>query len=186
LKRLVVILGTAAIVLAMLVAPLVTLPGYDWMDHTLSDLGGQSMPNAWVMNAGFAAFGLAAIVAAALDRHRAPRVNAAVLLFGAGFLGVALFRGLAIDPALPGSPAEDRWHSIFSGVVGAAFATACALAIFAPGGRRTDWISWTGLVAAAALPMAMASLPGIDGLLQRLMFGISFLWMLDRFVRRET
>jgi hypothetical protein len=135
------------------------------------------MPAAWVMRAGFASYGLGALAVALPGLVRRPWAQAPVLLFGLGLIGVAIWSSLPIDPALGGDPVEDRRHSLFASGMGFAFAAACAARLFLPGGRLTDPVGWLGLIASAALPLAMLAWPGIDGAIQRVMFAISALWL---------
>jgi hypothetical protein len=44
----------------------------------------------------------------------------------------------------------------------------------------TDRLSWLALSASILLPLAMVAYPALDGGFQRLMFGISFVWILER------
>lgn len=175
--------GVAAIVAAMLVAPYLSLPDYCWVEHSTSELAGQNMPGAWIMRAGFLAYGGSVALAGGLGLGSRRPVRVALVGFGLGMIATAVWSNAPIDPGLAADMAEDRLHSIASGAVGAAFALACALALFAPGGRSRDGLAWLGLVASVAIPLAMTGLPEVRGLLQRAMFAISFAFVLREFAR---
>ncbi len=173
--------GIAAIIGAMAIAPFLSHPEYSSLAHTTSELGGQSMPNAWIMNGGFLAYGLGVACGALSRLRKTPALAAVMLLFAGALAGTAVFSAGSAAFRLPHDPVEDALHSFFSGLVGTAFALACAIRLFAPGGNRRDRTSWLGLVASAAVPLAMTRLPGLDGLLQRGMFAISFVWFWREF-----
>ena len=169
--------GILVLIAAMVLAPLFSHPDYSSISHTTSELAGQNMPNAWIMRAGFALYGLAAL-AAALGRLRdAPLLHLPVALFGLGLIGAAIWSAMPIDPALGGDLTEDTLHSVCASGLGFAFAAATAARLFLPGGRVTDWLSWAGLVASVALPLAMIQWPEFDGAIQRVLFGLSALWL---------
>ena len=153
--------GVLAILLAMLVAPFFSHPEYSALAHTTSQLGGQNMPGAWIMNGGFVLFGLAMVAT------------------GLWSTGTAEFGN-------PVNAREDWWHSFFATALGFAFAGACAAALFGPRGRLDDPISWVGLAASALLPLAMQALGHYAGALQRAMFAISFVWIWHSYCGART
>ncbi|MCA8867051.1 MAG: hypothetical protein KDA67_00195 [Rhodobacteraceae bacterium] len=53
-------------------------------------------------------------------------------------------------------------------------------------GKKLDWLSWLGLIAAILIPLAMFNIDGYAGLLQRLMFAISFVWVAREFSAPST
>lgn len=183
MSRLAALTGIAVIVAAMLLTPLVTLGSYSSVVHTTSELAGQGMPGAVWMRIGLAGYGLGTGAAVALRWPAHPLRDLALVVFGLGLVGSAIWASHPSDPALPFDASEDWWHSVFSGLVGTAFAAATALRLFGPDGRPTDLLSWIGLVASVVLPLWMFADPGpgIDGLLQRTMFAISFLWIAREF-----
>ena len=174
--------GVTAIVVAMLVAPYLSLPIYSSMAHSTSELAGQNMPAAWIMRAGFLAYGGSVVLAGGLSLAACPPRRAALIGFGLAMIATAVWSTAPIDPGLPADMAEDRLHSIASGAVGAAFAMACALALFGPGGRGGDGLAWLGLLSSVVIPLAMGGLPDFRGLLQRGMFAISFAFVLREFI----
>lgn len=173
--------GIIAILMAMLVGPAFSPPEFDWIRHSTSEQAGQHMEGAWIMRTGFAAYGGAVLLASALTlrQHLWPR--AALAVFGAGLVATAIWSNAPIIATLPADMHEDWLHSVASGVVGTAFAAACAASLFAPGGTRRDWLAWVGLTIAMVIPLAMNWFPELRGLLQRAMFGYSFLFVLREF-----
>ncbi len=108
----------------------------------------------------------------------------ALSVFGAGLVATAIWSNAPIVPGLAADVHEDWLHSVASGLVGTAFAAACAARLFAPGGSRGDLLAWLGLAISIAIPLAMGALPELRGLLQRAMFGFSFVFVFREFARR--
>ncbi|MFL0357301.1 DUF998 domain-containing protein [Erythrobacter sp. GH1-10] len=175
--RLALLAGIAIIVCAMLFGPMLSPPEFNWQAHSTSEQAGQHMDGAWIMRAGFVAYGLGVVIAAAMLWRENPWVNGALFCFGGGLLATAIWSNAPVVPGLPADMHEDWLHSIASGVVGTAFAAACAASLFAPGAHRMRLLAALGLVIAVAIPLAMNGLPEWRGLLQRAMFAYSFIFV---------
>jgi hypothetical protein len=133
------------------------------------------------MRIGFVAYGLGTLLAALLNWSARPFVRAALAVFGLGLVGTAIWSNASILPNVLSDLHEDWLHSVASGIVGTAFAAACAARLFAPGGSKCDFLAWIGLVISVAFPLAMGAWPDFRGLLQRTMFGISFVFVAREF-----
>jgi Protein of unknown function (DUF998) len=173
--------GIAIMIAAMVLGPVLSPPQFSWLQHTTSEQAGQLMPGAWAMRLGFAAYGFATICAAVLGGRNRPLVSLALAVFGLGLIGAAIWSNAPILPDLPVDIDEDWLHSIASGVVGTAFAAACAFRLFAHGGSRRDALAWIGLAVSVTIPLAMGAFPEFRGLLQRAMFGLSYLFVAREF-----
>lgn len=177
--------GIVTIALAIVIGPLLAPPGFSWIQHSTSEQAGQHMPGAWLMRLGFCAYGLGTMIAAIADWHTRPWVRASLLVFGAGLIATAVWSNSSIIPDVSSDPLEDRLHSIASGIVGTAFAAACAARLFAPQGHARNGLAWLGLIVAVAVPMAMVEFPEFRGLLQRGMFALSFVFVSREFLNRD-
>jgi hypothetical membrane protein len=108
--RALVTAAIVAFVLAAMVAPFASHPDYSSVRHSLSELAGQDMPNAWIMRVGFVVFG-AAVLAASLARFRNdPAVFGALSLFGVAMVAAAYWSHLPITQLAGGSQGEDDLH----------------------------------------------------------------------------
>lgn len=179
-----VLSGILVIALAMLFGPFYSPDEFSWLRHSTSEQAGQHLSGAWIMRTGFVAYGSSVLAAALIDWRENPWVRAALTFFGAGLIGTAIWSNAPIIEGVPLDLREDWLHSIASGVVGFAFALACAIRLFAPGGNRRDILAWAGLVVAVLIPIAMSELSEIRGLLQRGMFVFSFVFVLREFTVR--
>ncbi|MGI9389598.1 MAG: DUF998 domain-containing protein [Boseongicola sp.] len=173
--------GIVLLITAAVVGNLLTHADYNLISNRLSELGGQGMPNAWIMQFGFFAFGAGSIIAAALKFRRLPASRSAIAVFGASMVLVSLFPARSIWPEMPFDALADDLHSIFASVAGTAFGLACAARLFLRSGHIGDWLSWIGLVASVAIPLFMLQYPEFAGLPQRVMFAISAIWLWREF-----
>lgn len=177
----IVFLGIVIILTAMVIGPLFSPSEFSLLRHTTSEQAGQHMRGAWIMRSGFAAYGLATFAAAFRDRATRPMVRGALALFGSGLVGTAIWSNAPIVPELPADMQEDYLHSVASGVVGLAFAAACIARLLVRGGSRYDFLAWSGLVISIAVPLAMATVPDVRGVMQRAMFAFSFVFVAREF-----
>lgn len=174
-------IGIGVILMALLVGPLFSPLEFSWIHHTTSEQAGQQLPGAWIMRVGFVAYGLSTLLAAIVDSRTLPFVRGALIAFGIGLVGTAIWSNASILPGVPSDMREDWLHSVASGIVGTAFAVACAARLFSPGRSKRDVLAWVGLVISVAIPLAMDAWPDFRGLLQRAMFGISFVFVAREF-----
>lgn len=179
---LIALIGIGVIGLAILFGPLASPPEFSWWRHSISEQSGQNLKGAWIMRLGLFAYGLAVLSSASIDWRRRTLVRAALILFGLGLVGTAVWSNASILPDTVSDMTEDRLHSIASGVVGTAFAIACAARLFGPAGTRHDILAWIAMSASVILPLLMLELPDFRGLTQRIMFAISFLFVAREFV----
>ena len=177
--------GIVVILTAIVVGPSFSVPEFSWMRHSTSEQAGQLLPGAWVMRTGFVAYGFCTATASILDWQIRPMVRAALIAFGLGLIGTAVWSNTSILPGSVSDLREDALHSVASGVVGTAFATACAMRLFAPGGSPRDSLAWIGLLMSMLIPLAMTAMPDIRGVLQRSMFVVSFLFVGREFETRR-
>jgi hypothetical protein len=181
----IVLFGIVVILIAMIVGPIFSPSGFSWLRHSTSEQAGQHLAGAWIMRTGFAAYGLGTLSAALSNWPLRSLVRSALALFGLGLIGAAIWSNAPILPNLPVDMHEDWLHSVASGVVGTAFAAACAARLFAPGGSRYDLLAWAGLAVSVIFPLAMDELPEIRGALQRAMFLVSFVFVIREFRAAE-
>jgi Protein of unknown function (DUF998) len=173
--------GIVAIMLAIVLGPTFSPPEFSWLRHTTSEQAGQHVAGAWITRTGFVSYGFGTLLAAMADWSTRPLVRAALVLFGAGLIGTAIWSNASILPAAFSDMHEDWLHSVASGVVGAAFAAACAARLFGPNRLPRDFLSMAGLIVSVAIPLAMGRWPEFRGVLQRAMFCVSFIFVAREF-----
>lgn len=164
--------------LALLLAPTQMPASYSWLRHTTSESAAQGIEGAWLARLGFLIFGLTVIwLAGALVEQWSLPVRLLHGAFGVLMVATAAFSTRPWLSNAPYDPVEDAFHSFTASTMGVAFATGVLLRLLQrkrdPWGRRIDLLA---AVAAVAIPLAMNALPEWDGLLQRGMFTIAYIW----------
>ncbi|MBL9095692.1 MAG: DUF998 domain-containing protein [Alphaproteobacteria bacterium] len=168
--------GVAVAATAIVIGPFFNVADYSSLRHSTSELGAQGAPGAWIMNAGFTAFGLGVLIDAVRAFRISPVPAGAFIVFGLAMIMNAVFSHRPIDPVAPYVVFEDDMHSFFSSVVGASF----AIGVLAFGFARRDLgppaVHAVAVAAALILPLGMFLFAEIEGALQRAMFFVSFAW----------
>lgn len=173
------LIGVIAALTAIVVAPFFSVPEYSSARNAISELGAQGSPNAWIMRAGFVAYGLGVLVDAARRLRVTPLVGVVFVVFGLAMAMSAVFSHRPVDQTLSYDVREDELHSLFATVVGFAFTFGAVAQSFI---ERSLWrrlACYVAAVAAIGLPLAMLGFAEIAGVLQRLMFAISFAWLVE-------
>ena len=183
---LVAMVGIGSILLAILVGPLFSPPEFSWIRHSTSEQAGQLVSGAWIRRFGFVAYGFATVAACAIDRRTRSFVRVGLFAFGCGLIATAIWSNASFLPGATSDMQEDFLHSVASGVVGFAFASACAARLFAPGGSSRDPVAWAGLIMSVAMPISMNVFPDVRGLSQRIMFAVSFVFVWREFAERRN
>lgn len=164
--------------LTLLLAPLNMPDSYSWLRHTTSESAAQGVAGAWLARLGFLIFGLTVVWLAErlLDSWPLP-VRLMHGGFGLFMVATAVFSTRPWLPNLPYDPVEDTLHSFTATTMGFAFAIGVALRLWHRGQHRWGHVlDVVAVVASVAIPLAMSALPDWDGLLQRGMFAIAYLW----------
>jgi len=168
-------LAAALCLLAILLGPLYTEPGYSWVHNAISELAGQDTHNAWIMRLGLGLLGLSTIMGFIRQRDK---FNVFFLLFGVFIMLSAIFPHKPFIEGRAYSEGLDQWHSAFASLGGmSAVGGFTMLAIRAPD-TRPRWLYITLASAYTLLPMAMFALPAFQGLFQRMIFFSFILWIL--------
>lgn len=171
------LLGVIVALTAIIVGPYFTAPGYSSVGNAISELGAQATPNAWIMNTGFVAYGLGVLVDAIRRLRTAPLVAVAFMVFGLAMCLNAVFSHRPIDHAIPYDVRADEFHSLFATAVGISFTFGAIAQSFLERGLWLRLACYAAAATAIILPLGMLQFPGIQGALQRLMFAISFTWL---------
>lgn len=169
----------AGSVLALLFAPTLMPESYSWLGNTTSESAAQGVPGAWLARLGFLLFGFGVLWIA---RSQGSRWGLGVYLLHAAFgilmIATAAFSTRSWEVGAAFDSVEESLHSFTATAMGFAFAFGVGLRMVQRLRRGGSGWLWDAIALSAAtfIPLAMNFLPGVDGLLQRLMFGIAYLW----------
>ena len=164
---------------SMGVAPLLMPASYSSIANTTSESAAQGEEYAWVARLGFLAFGLAVLwLAAALGKSWARGAQWLHVAFGVLMTATAAFSHRSWVAGAQFDPVEDVLHSFTATAMGFAFSFGVLARLVQRGrqgapGRALDT---DALVAATVIPLLMARFAGLDGVIQRLMFLVAYLW----------
>jgi len=164
-------------ILVMFILPRFSMEGYSILRNTTSQLGAQNTPNAWVMNGIFVLLGLACIVDGWTYLRNYWFQNVVLTVFGVGLILTAIYshapiEGVAFDVR------QDQLHSLFATIVGLSFTLFAFSCAFIGKSTKQRLFALLAGVIATILSMFIFSVPAYAGVWQRLMFLLSFAWLI--------
>lgn len=164
----------------ILVAHLFVPQGYQIRINTISEMAAQGLPHGWIMRSGFILFGLTQIIG---QGHRLQKQEGSLLttipyiLYGVsiGLTGIwsTTYPGM-VQPNLT----ESGLHSLFATTAGVALVVTMLLFAWRTKEIRLRLTHLGVAILVLLLSMGFGLLPGIQGWTQRLMYAVSFLWIL--------
>lgn len=153
---------------------------YSWTQNTISDLGAQGYSRGWILRMGLIGFGLmmiSGILLKTADRDIIYLVDIPVLFYAVAILMSGIFRAEPHHHPANTASREDLLHAAFT--TGATMAL--SVAILMSGLLATTTLLRTTHVLILILLLLSSGLFGfrrnIDGVLERLMYIVSFVWL---------
>jgi len=176
-----------AMFLVMFILPFFSLENYSILKNTTSHLGAQNTPNAGIMNVVFVLLGTTSIIGGwrFLGKYWFHKI--ALIGFGASVILTAFYQHAPIDNLLEYNTKEDEMHSLFAKTTGWSF-TIFAVAIAFISKNRSQQILVISIAVLAVLLSLMMFYPKTENLMgvwQRMMFILSFGWMIYTFRKYE-
>lgn len=169
----------------MFILPFYSEEGYLLFRNTTSQLGAQSTPNAWIMNVTFFLLGIAAIIEGWMHLKNYYFQKILITIFGLGLIFTGYFHHAPIIAEIPYSVFEDKMHSIFASVVGFSFTMFAISIAFIEKERKKRILAFLAGFIATGLSLLMFNVPDYAGLWQRLIFILSFTWLIYFFEGRR-
>lgn len=159
-----------------------------WSRNTISELAAQGLPNQWIMQAGFIGFGLvlnAGIVWRMIESRMVRAQDILLMVYGAMILLSGFFSTASFIAGGGSSPRESALHSVFATLAGIAFTLAIFAALLAAptAGARWTHAVFMLLVIAASAAFGLSEngvLPVGRGVVQRMLYLVSFIWLVLR------
>jgi len=180
-KRRKIILLTGAYILmllAMFILPLLMVPDHSMIRNTLSDLGAQYSAGAWIMNSIFVALAFSSVLSGWECFEGFVFHRIILILFGVSLILSAFYNHAPVNPEIHYNIREDGWHLYFACTtwitfILLAFSTSLMLE------KQTDRLLAliTG-ISAVLLSLLASEADRTAGIWQRLLFIISFGWMI--------
>lgn len=154
-------------------------PDYSWLSNTTSESAAQGIDGAWLARSGFLAFGFAVLLLASSLRKVWPRASVWLhSIFGVLIIATAAFSTRSWVTGADFDKAEDVLHSVAATAMGFAFTFGVLARLLkrGKGAVLAQAFDAVAIAAAMGLPLMMVLVPARDGLLQRLMFLVAYLW----------
>jgi len=167
----------------MFVLPFFSAEGYSIVKHTTSQLGAQKTPNSWVMNIVFVLMGITSIWAGWAHYEGFWFQRTLLLIFGISLALVAVYSHAPITEGVIYSEKSDELHSLFASTIGFSFTILAISTTFIKEGKSEMILPVMIGVLATILSLLMFKLENFTGIWQRLMFIITFGWMIYEFKR---
>ena len=164
------------LLLAAFVLPYFSAEGYNVVRHSLSELGAQSAPNGWMMNAVFIL--LSAVTAwlgtIVLRRFWLPFYLLCFFVISLGL--TAIYHHAPITETLY-LEREHVMHSIFSTITGVVFSVYCVAMLLTLQHRLDKALAFFMLCLAVGLSLLIVIFPDFTGVFQRVLFFTAFGWI---------
>jgi len=173
----------AALIVSLLmfaIAPRFVPETYSIVENTLSESGAQGTQGAWVFRAGvLLAACSVSLMAVSTRQGWSPAARRWMR-----FYGLALVMLMVFPEAPPDGGAYDETtatlHTAFAASGGASFILG-VIAVSLSRARHDFWfrsLDWVVVAAVVVIPQVML-VTGVDGLLQRIMVGLGYIWLLS-------
>jgi len=169
----------------MLILPVFSVMGYSITRNTLSELGAQSAPCAWIMNLVFIFLALSTIIAG-WEYFEDFILHRILLLFCSVSLTLlAIFNHAPANPDLLYNIRESGWHVYFAGTAILSFTIFSISTSFILEKQNDRILSIAAGISIILLSLLMSEAERYSGIWQRLMYLISFGWMIYMLKTRE-
>lgn len=172
--------------LAMFILPLFIVPDQSIIRNTLSELGAQISPYSWIMNSIFTALALSSVISGWRCFEGFVFQRIILVLFGISLTLAAIFNHAPADPDIQYNISEDGWHTYFACTTWLTFiilAFSNALILENPSDRL---LSAAAGISVIFLLLLIFEEDTVAGIWERLLFMISFGWMIYTFKTRNS
>ena len=168
----VAILSFTVIVLA---GPAYTVEGYSAVSNLISELGAQKTQNNFIMIAGFLILGTGIIMSSLANMSLA---MVPFILFGIFMASAGIFPHKPVEAALEYSSTFHALHSASATLAGISLTAGFVWQGLLPRSAISKAVCFYLAAACLAFPLLMLAMPEYRGILQRLMYLQTFLWIL--------
>jgi len=154
--------------------PLYSETHYSWVTNTISQLGAQSTKNNWIMVVGFLSLGIGLVMDTI--RFRAKRMIP-FGFFGLFFALAGCFPHQAWIEGRTSSESVHLVHQIMANLSGVAITIGHIIIGVTADTKKEKMVSFFLASTCIVLPLAMFTFSDYTGVIQRVMYGASFVWL---------
>ena len=182
---LILVAAYVLLLLVMFILPVYSTPESSIICNTLSQLGAQYTPNAWIMNFTFASLGIGSIISGwrYFEGYEFQRLF--LILFGISLTLAAFFNHAPVNPLIQYKISEDGWHSYFIFTTTLTFIILTVSSTFMHEKETDKLLAMAAGMLVLFLSVLMSKATQTAGVWQRLSFIISFGWIIYSFKTRE-
>ena len=171
--------------LAMFLLPWFGVPEYSIIRNTLSELGAQSSPLAWIMNLIFVSLALGSVIAGwgffeGFVLHRI-----VLALFGISLTLMAFFNHAPVNPDIQYSIKEAGWNAYFACTAALSFIILSIATGFILEKQHDRQLAIAAGMSVIFLSVLISEADLTAGIWQRIIYIISFGWMIYSFQTRK-
>lgn len=184
----IMILETACLLLimTMFILPLFSLPEYSIIRNTMSELGAQASPRAWIMNFTFVFLALGSVIAGWSFFEGFILHRIILVLFGSSFALTAFINHAPVNPGVQYNISEAGWNAYFTCTAGLSFIILSIATSFILEKQSDRQLAICTGISVIILSVLMAEADRSAGVWQRLMYLILFGWMICTFKARRS
>ncbi len=183
-----IVVLAAACILALLVMfflPLLSVHEYSIIRNTLSELGAQYAPYAWVMNFTFVSLAAGAVIAGWRYFEGFMLHRIILILFGISLTLTAFFNHGPVNPDIQYDIREEGWNAYFACTAALSFIILSLATSFILEKKQDKLLAMVAGISAIFLCVLISEEDRTAGVWERIMFIISFGWMIHNFKTRE-
>jgi hypothetical membrane protein len=173
------------LILVMFILPVYSAPEYSIISNTLSQLGAQNTPNAWIMNFTFMSLGIGSIIAGWRYFEGFAFQRLFLILSGISLTLAAFLNHAPVNTLIQYNISEDGWHSYFIYTAILTFIILSVSSAFVPEKQADRVLAIVAGVSVLFLSILISKATWTAGIWQRFSFIISFGWMIYCFKTRE-
>lgn len=185
MKVIVLAAAFVLILLLMFVLPLFSVPDYSFIRNTICELGAQYSPYAWIMNFTFVFLAIGSVIAGWAYYEGFTLHRIVLVLFGIFLTLMAFFNHAPIDPYIRNNITEAGLHAYFACTAVFSFTILSIATSFIMERPHKRLLAIAAGVSVILLSVLTSESDQLAGVWQRLIFIISFGWMIYNFRTRE-
>lgn len=170
------IIATILFVVFIIVAHICSANNYDWTKNTISDLGAQGYNRKLVMQVGFLAFGF--ILTIGLSLNGFSWRTTPILIYALCVALTGIFCTKPFFALNTYSTTQSTLHSIFAQIAGMAFSIGILIQMFFTTDNNSKYIHLLFFILVIVLSATFGLLKNHQGIVQRLLYLISFFWLI--------
>ena len=178
---LILVAAYCLLILVMFILPVYSAPEYSIISNTLSQLGAQNTPNAWIMNFTFVSLGIGSIIAGWRSFEGFAFQRLFLILFGISIILAAFFNHAPVNAPIQYNILENGWHSYFIFTAGMTFVILTVSSTFILEKQTARQLAKAAGISVILLSILTSEVAQAAGVWQRLFFIISFGWMIYSF-----